>query len=106
MVIPNVPAFVVWYYATLRIGAVAVSISTRLAARRSGLHSLRFASMLLLATDEHHEAAEAVISPTALSTALALSDDASSLSETSSLSTSEGTCRRSTGLTRNQTTRR
>ncbi len=31
--LPNVPSFVVWYYATLRIGAVAVSISTRLAPR-------------------------------------------------------------------------
>lgn len=28
--LPNVPAFVVWYYAALRIGAIAVSISTRL----------------------------------------------------------------------------
>lgn len=32
VMLPNVPAFVVWYYATLRIGAVAVSISTRLTA--------------------------------------------------------------------------
>ncbi len=30
IVLPNVPAFVVWYYAALRIGAIAVSISTRL----------------------------------------------------------------------------
>ncbi len=30
IVIPNVPAFVVWYYACLRLGAIAVSISTRL----------------------------------------------------------------------------
>ncbi len=30
IVIPNVPAFVIWYYACLRLGAVAVSISTRL----------------------------------------------------------------------------
>ena len=30
IVLPNVPAFVVWYYAVLRLGAVAVSISTRL----------------------------------------------------------------------------
>lgn len=30
LVIPNVPAFVVWYYAILRVGAIAVSISTRL----------------------------------------------------------------------------
>ena len=28
--IPNVPAFVVWYYACLRLGAIAVSINTRL----------------------------------------------------------------------------
>lgn len=32
MMLPNVPAFVVWYYAALRTGAVAVSISTRLTA--------------------------------------------------------------------------
>ena len=32
LMLPNVPAFVVWYYAALRIGAIAVSISTRLAA--------------------------------------------------------------------------
>lgn len=30
MMLPNVPAFAVWYYATLRIGAIAVSVSTRL----------------------------------------------------------------------------
>lgn len=29
--LPNIPAFVIWYYASLRIGAIAVSISTRLA---------------------------------------------------------------------------
>ena len=32
MVLPNSAAFVVWYYAILRRGAVAVSVSTRLAA--------------------------------------------------------------------------
>ncbi len=31
IMLPNVPAFVVWYYAALRIGAITVSISTRLA---------------------------------------------------------------------------
>ena len=30
IMLPNVPAFVVWYYAALRVGAIAVSISTRL----------------------------------------------------------------------------
>ena len=30
LVIPNVPAFAVWYYAALRIGAIAVSVNTRL----------------------------------------------------------------------------
>ena len=29
IMLPNVPAFAVWYYATLRMGAIAVSISTR-----------------------------------------------------------------------------
>lgn len=33
IMVPNVPAFVVWYFATLRLGAIAVSISTRLAPR-------------------------------------------------------------------------
>ena len=33
---PNVPAFVVWYYAALRIGAVAVSVNTRLAPSEVG----------------------------------------------------------------------
>ena len=32
LMLPNVPAFVVWYYAALRVGAIAVSISTRSAA--------------------------------------------------------------------------
>ncbi len=32
MMLANVPAFAVWYYAALRIGAIAVSISTRSAA--------------------------------------------------------------------------
>ncbi len=31
LMLPNAPNFVVWYYAALRLGAVAVSISTRLA---------------------------------------------------------------------------
>ncbi|MEQ8839294.1 MAG: AMP-binding protein, partial [Lacipirellulaceae bacterium] len=30
IMLPNVPAFVVWYYASLRLGAITVSISTRL----------------------------------------------------------------------------
>ncbi len=30
IMLPNVPAFVVWYYGALRLGAIAVSISTRL----------------------------------------------------------------------------
>ena len=30
LMLPNVPAFVVWYYASLRLGAITVSISTRL----------------------------------------------------------------------------
>lgn len=29
IMLPNTPSFVVWYYATLRIGAIAVSVSTR-----------------------------------------------------------------------------
>ncbi|MDA8564315.1 acyl--CoA ligase, partial [Mariniblastus sp.] len=32
IMLPNAPSFPVWYYATLRIGAIAVSVSTRLAA--------------------------------------------------------------------------
>ena len=32
LMLPNVPSFVVWYYAALRLGAIAVSISTRLTA--------------------------------------------------------------------------
>ena len=31
LVLPNTPAFPVWYYAALRLGAIAVSVSTRLA---------------------------------------------------------------------------
>ena len=31
IMLPNVPAFVVWYFGALRVGAIAVSISTRLA---------------------------------------------------------------------------
>ena len=30
IMLPNVPAFAVWYYAALRLGAIAVSLSTRL----------------------------------------------------------------------------
>ncbi len=36
MVLSNVPAFIIWYYGVLRLGAVAVSISTRLAAEEIG----------------------------------------------------------------------
>lgn len=31
IMLPNVPAFIVWYYAAVRLGAIAVSISSRLA---------------------------------------------------------------------------
>ena len=31
LMLPNVPAFVIWYYGALRLGAIAVSISTRMA---------------------------------------------------------------------------
>ena len=30
LLLPNQPSFVVWYFATLRLGAIAVSLSTRL----------------------------------------------------------------------------
>ncbi len=33
IMMPNVPAFVVWYYGALRVGAIAVSVSTRLSAK-------------------------------------------------------------------------
>lgn len=36
LMLPNAPAFVVWYYAVLRLGAVAVSVSTRLTAGEVG----------------------------------------------------------------------
>ncbi|MCP4464561.1 MAG: AMP-binding protein [Planctomycetaceae bacterium] len=36
LMLPNTPAFVVWYYAVLRLGAVAVSVSTRLTPREVG----------------------------------------------------------------------
>ncbi|MDG2012872.1 MAG: AMP-binding protein [Pirellulaceae bacterium] len=36
LMLPNTPAFVVWYYAILRLGAVAVSVSTRLTPREVG----------------------------------------------------------------------
>ncbi len=32
LMLPNAPCFIVWYYAVLRLGAIAVSVSTRLAA--------------------------------------------------------------------------
>ena len=32
IMLPNIPAFIVWYYAALKVGAIAVSVSTRLAA--------------------------------------------------------------------------
>jgi long-chain acyl-CoA synthetase len=35
ILLPNVPAFAIWYFAALRVGAVAVSISTRLAAEEA-----------------------------------------------------------------------
>ena len=31
LMLPNVPAFPIWYYAALRLGAIVVSVSTRLA---------------------------------------------------------------------------
>ena len=34
--LPNTPAFVVWYYAILRVGAIAVSVSTRLTPQEVG----------------------------------------------------------------------
>ena len=39
IMLPNVPSFVVWYYGALRIGAIAVSVSTRLMEQEVGLSS-------------------------------------------------------------------
>ena len=40
LVIPNVPAFAVWYYAALRTGAIAVAVNT--VARQSLVNDLHF----------------------------------------------------------------
>lgn len=76
MVIPNVPAFVVWYYASLRIGAVVVSISTRLAAEEVAFILSDSGARLLVATDEHWTGLSGQLSDLGIQS-LSVSDDAS-----------------------------
>jgi long-chain acyl-CoA synthetase len=75
MVIPNVPAFVVWYYATLRLGAVAVSISTRLAPQEVAFILSDCDAHLLVTTDEHVPVLQAHL-PECIGQTVTTSDDA------------------------------
>ena len=47
----NVPAFVVWYYATLRIGGIAVALSTRLAGEEVDYMATDCGAKVLIAPD-------------------------------------------------------
>lgn len=47
----NVPAFVVWYYAILRIGGIAVALSTRLAAEEVDFMTTDCGAKVLIAPD-------------------------------------------------------
>ena len=51
IMLPNVPAFAVWYYAALRIGAIAVSVSTRSAASEVA-YFIKDSGAILLVCDE------------------------------------------------------
>ncbi len=51
ILIGNVPAFAVWYYAALRIGAVAVSVNTRLAAEEVAFILTDCDARVLIGTD-------------------------------------------------------
>ncbi len=55
IVIPNVPAFVVWYYACLRLGAIAVSINTRLTGAEVAFILSDCETKALVGTDSHVE---------------------------------------------------
>jgi len=52
IMLPNVPAFVIWYYAILRLGAIAVSISTRIAPREVAFILDDCQARMLIATGE------------------------------------------------------
>ncbi len=53
LIISNVPAFAVWYYACLRLGAIAVSVSTRLTGEEVGFILSDCDAQVVVATPEH-----------------------------------------------------
>ncbi len=52
----NVPAFIVWYYAILRIGGIAVALSTRLAAEEVDFMANDCGAKVLIAPESHSAA--------------------------------------------------
>ena len=71
IMLPNVPAFAVWYYATLRIGAIAVSISTRLTDSEVAFVVSDCEAKAFVAS----ESAEAQTLPDCVAKSLVVSDD-------------------------------
>lgn len=73
IMLPNVPAFVIWYYATLRLGAIAVSISTRLAEQEVLFVLADCEAKLLVTGGQQHENLSANL-PKSVSGVLRVSD--------------------------------
>jgi len=74
MVVSNVPAFIVWYYAILRLGAIAVSISTRLQSEEVAFIVEDCGAAVVIATTELRETATATM-PRCVGHVLVVSED-------------------------------
>lgn len=73
ILLPNVPAFAVWYYAVLRLGAVAVSISTRLTPEEVAFVINDCQARLLVTNEESNDSIRSNL-PECVEHALAASD--------------------------------
>lgn len=58
LMLPNVPSFVIWYYAALRVGGIAVSISTRSAASEASLLVSDCGARVFVTLAESHDAVQ------------------------------------------------
>ena len=73
LMLPNVPAFMVWYYGAVRVGAIAVSISTRAAPAEAAFLMEDSGSKFLVA-DTHTLSAVTDVVPDCVSKTVATSD--------------------------------
>lgn len=73
LMLPNLPSFPIWYYATLRSGAIAVSISTRLAPAEVKFVVTDCSAKVFVASDQATEAVPESL-PTSMQASLFVND--------------------------------